>query len=63
MQADGILIEHNGTYGGPASRAEILRMLKEALALVEQTAADADLACAGLRIVVLDPGGLADEHR
>jgi hypothetical protein len=60
---DGVLIDHSGTYGGAASRAEILRMLKEALALVEQTAADAELACAGLRILVLDPGGLADEDR
>ncbi len=63
MPMDAVLIDHSGTYGGSASRAEILRMLKEALALVEQTAADAELACAGLRILVLDPGSPGDGER
>jgi hypothetical protein len=51
-----ILIEYVGTYGGPASRDEVLRALKEAVALVENTARDAELSCAGLRIEVVDPG-------
>ena len=50
------LIDYSGTYGGRASRDEILRALKEALALVENTAPDAELVCAGLRIDVADPG-------
>jgi|GEM_PF-2989359 hypothetical protein len=48
-----VLIDYTGTYGGPASRDEIIRALKEALALVENTPPDAELACAGLRIEVL----------
>lgn len=51
-----ILIEYVGTYGGPASRDEVLRALKEAVALVENTPRDAGLACAGLRIEVVQPG-------
>lgn len=62
MSMDQLLIDHSGIYGGPASRAEILRMLKEALALVEQTASDAELSCAGLRILLLDPGTVEDER-
>jgi hypothetical protein len=53
---DRTLIDYPGNYGGPSSRAEILRLLKEALALVHDTAADAQLTCAGLRIEVMDPG-------
>ena len=44
------LIDYAGTYGGPASRDEIIRALKEALALIEETPRDADLACPGLRV-------------
>jgi hypothetical protein len=44
------LIDYPGTYGGPSSREEILRALKEALALVHDTAPGTSLFCAGLRI-------------
>lgn|GEM_PF-6936265 len=54
--ADDTLIDHPGTYGGPRSRDEIIRLLKEALALVEYTAGDARLECSGLRIRVTDAG-------
>jgi len=50
------LLDYVGTYGGPASRADVLRALKEALALVENTAADARLICTAIRIEVLDAG-------
>lgn len=53
------LVDFPGTYGGPASRDEVLRALKEALALVENTNRDARLSCAGLRIEVTDPGTAA----
>jgi hypothetical protein len=48
-----VLIEVAGTYGGRAARDEILRSLKEALALVENVAAEAELASSGFRIEVL----------
>lgn len=51
-----LLIDFHGTWGGPSSRDDILRVLKESIALVEYTAADAQLTCAGLRIEILDPG-------
>ncbi|MFQ5460861.1 MAG: hypothetical protein ACE5EL_08715 [Anaerolineae bacterium] len=51
-----VLIEVSGTYGGRSSRDEIRRGLKEALALVENTAPDAILSSSGLRIEVLDAG-------
>ncbi|MFN2115385.1 MAG: hypothetical protein ACK2T6_06695 [Anaerolineae bacterium] len=51
-----VLIDYVGTYGGTASRDEVLRALKEAIALVESTARDAELSCAGLRIEVVHPG-------
>lgn len=57
----GPLVEYEGTYGGPNSREEILRVLKEALALVYNTAPDATLACSGLRIEVLHAGTSHDE--
>ena len=50
------LVDYPGTWGGPHSREEVLRALKEALALVQDTSRDATLVCAGLRIEVLDPG-------
>lgn len=56
MTTETTLLDYPGTYGGPHSRDEILRVLKEALALVQNTARDASLTCAGLRIEVLDPG-------
>ena len=49
------IIDYPGTYGGPASRLEVLRALKEALALVESTPPETSLACAGLRIEQLAP--------
>ncbi|MEO8082434.1 MAG: hypothetical protein ABI780_01290 [Ardenticatenales bacterium] len=51
-----VLVDHPGTYGGPRSRDEIIRLLKDALALVEYTASDARLECAGLHIEETDPG-------
>ena len=56
-----VLIEYPGTYGGPSSRDEILRTLKEALALVDNTARDAQLSCSGIRVEVLDPGTQREE--
>ena len=56
-----VLVDHPGTYGGPRSRDEIIRLLKDALALVEYTAGDARLECAGLHIEVTDPGTPARE--
>jgi hypothetical protein len=56
MHDENVLIDYPGTYGGRASRDEVLRALKEALALVENSAADAELVCAGLRIEVLALG-------
>ncbi len=55
-----VLIDVPGTYGGRNSRDEILRGLKEALALVENSATDAQLASSGFRIEVMDPGTVAD---
>jgi hypothetical protein len=51
-----ILFEYTGTYGGAASRDEIVRALKEALALVESTPKDAELACPGIRLDLIHPG-------
>jgi hypothetical protein len=50
------IIELPGTYGGRTSRDVILRGLKEALALVENTPPDAELTCSGLRIEVVAAG-------
>ena len=58
-----VLIDHPGTYGGSRSRDEIIRLLKEALALVEYTASDARLECAGLHIEVPDPGTVEADPR
>ena len=52
-----VLIEFEGIYGGPQSREIVLRMLKEALALVENTHAQADLVCSGFRIEEEPPDG------
>ncbi len=45
-----ILIEFDGIYGGPQSRDIVLRILKEALALVENTEAGSEVICSGFRI-------------
>lgn len=50
MKDAALLIDYRGTYGGPSSRDEILRVLKEALALVEATDRGTRLSCGGLRI-------------
>ena len=50
MKDAALLVDYRGTYGGPSSRDEILRVLKEALALVEATDRAARLSCGGLRI-------------
>jgi hypothetical protein len=55
------LIDVTGVYGGRTSRDEILRSLKEAVALVENTASDAELACSGFRVEVMDPGTVDDQ--
>ena len=60
MTKRSVLIEVPGTYGGRTSRDEIVRSLKEAIALVENTATDAVLASSGFRIEVMDPGTVAD---
>jgi len=49
-----LLVDYHGTYGGPSSRDEVLRVLKEAIALVEATARTATIVCGGLRIECLD---------
>ena len=56
-----LLIDVHGTYGGRNSRDEIMRGLKEAVALVENSAADAQLASSGFVIEVMDPGTVADQ--
>ena len=63
MGSDDTLIDFRGTYGGPTSRDEILRALKEALALVETTPRDAQLACPGLRVDVVFAGTPARRDR
>lgn len=63
MSESRTLLDHPGIYGAAGSRAELLRALKEALALVEATAGDARLACAGLRIELVDPGTPRRERR
>lgn len=55
-ERERLLIDFPGIWGGPSSRDDILRVLKESIALVEYTAPDAQLACAGLRIEIMDPG-------
>ena len=59
-QAEQVLMDFHGTWGGPNSRDDVLRILKEALALVEYTAQDAQLTCAGLRIEVINEGAPSD---
>lgn len=49
-----VLIEFEGIYGGSLSRDLVLRILKEALALVENTEQGAELTCSGFRIEVDD---------
>jgi hypothetical protein len=56
VDSNRTLLDVQGIYGGPTSRDQILRLLKEALALVDATPRDAELACAGLRIEVVRPG-------
>jgi len=55
MASGVLLIDYQGTYGGPASRDEVLRVLREALALVEATPRHAVITCAGLRIESSQP--------
>lgn len=47
---EDLLIDFPGTYGGDASRDQLLRILKEALALVELAPSHAEFRCSGLRI-------------
>jgi hypothetical protein len=56
VDSDRTLVDAQGIYGGTTSRDQILRLLKEALALVDATPRDAELACAGLRIEIVRPG-------
>ncbi len=50
------IIEFEGVYGGPQSREVVLRTLKEALALIENTEPSAELICSGFRIEEVDTG-------
>lgn len=47
-----LLIEFEGIYGGAQSRDLVMRILKEALALVENTEQTAEITCSGFRIEV-----------
>jgi len=58
-----VLIDATGVYGGQGSREHVLRVLKEALALVEYTASDARLTFPGLRIEIEDPGTTREDER
>ena len=54
MATRKLLLDFQGAYGGQSSRAEVLRMLKEARALVENTARDTWILCSGVRIEALE---------
>ncbi len=45
-----LIIEFEGVYGGAHSREIVVRLLKEALALVENTEQNSELLCSGFRI-------------
>lgn len=45
-----IVIEFDGVYGGSQSREMVLRVLKEAIALVENMEQGTQLICSGFRI-------------
>lgn len=48
------IIEFDGIYGGSQSRDVVLRLLKEALALVENTEPATELICSGFRIEAME---------
>lgn len=48
------IIEFDGIYGGSQSRDVVLRLLKEALALIENTDPTAELICSGFRIEIVE---------
>jgi hypothetical protein len=48
------LLEFEGVYGGAQSRDIVLRILKEAIALVENTSSNAELICSGFRVDVTE---------
>lgn len=48
------LIEFEGIYGGTQSRDIVLRLLKEAIALVENTESGSEIICSGFRIEVTE---------
>lgn len=50
-----IIIEFEGIYGGPQSREVVLRVLKETLALIENTEPYAEIICSGFRIEEDEP--------
>lgn len=52
-----VLVEYHGTYGGRRSREEVLRILKEALALVENVEAPDEIICSGFRIEAIRNAG------
>lgn len=52
-----ILIEFEGVYGGAQSRDIVLRILKEAIALVENTETESELICSGFRIEATEEEG------
>jgi hypothetical protein len=47
------IIEFHGVYGGEQSRDVVLRVLKEALALVENTNPYNELICSNFRIEIM----------
>lgn len=49
-----VIIEFEGIYGGPQSRDVVLRVLKEALALVENIETTAEITCSAFRIERID---------
>ena len=55
------LFDYTGVYGGPASRDELIRALKEALAILENTVRDAQVTCSPMRIELTHPGTRREE--
>jgi predicted RNase H-like HicB family nuclease len=57
-----VLVDFEGAYGSRSSRDDVLRMLKEALALVENTPQSTPVMCSALRIeAVVEDGPSSDK--
>lgn len=50
-----VLIDFQGVYGGRRSREELLRVVKEAMALVENVAPERQILCSGFRVEAQRP--------